>query len=521
MGALTKGDRRAADASDMSAFDLDNVYGRQALKNMIQSIHVASEIVAMKRNRYSASGNSGVTDKEERQQAAGIALNAVGIVCSPDEMNGTGTSVPKFLNRLLGLEVGLQKEIFKTFMNEANRLIDDARREGRYDEGVVELRGKISEAKDSELLHSNEETNVSLTLHNLSIDQGMSWGEAHELGTECPTCMDEFSVGDLVTVVPLHSGVDDVGAVSRVGKDFLQLVYRDDSEHDVLRSRVRKIPLIRFFRSKKTFVVGTERRHVVMMAKQRLSNEPSMWVDPLYQLYRPHTGPNTLAKRLAAIRHAYVEIDVMEAETMWKIQAEASVNHCVHGIGCKKGGYPNCTTGARTREVAILSGCILRVWSIIAPEVGFTSTSLGNDAKGARKLPLTRVQLVSGKRLVGVMLEGETKLKVINAIRQMEENEKMMHQANVDGSAPSAVMGGPIVPGVITEGSLQMLRQQMAARQNVMSIPGMRQGTAQTNLKRDRFGVPIPASDGLFDGSTEAGGGSEWNMELSTFFDFQ
>ena len=30
LGALTKGDRRAADASDLSAFDVDTVWGMQA-----------------------------------------------------------------------------------------------------------------------------------------------------------------------------------------------------------------------------------------------------------------------------------------------------------------------------------------------------------------------------------------------------------------------------------------------------------------------------------------------------------
>ena len=43
MGALTKGDRRAADATDMSAFDLDNVYGRQALRRSLARIYAETD----------------------------------------------------------------------------------------------------------------------------------------------------------------------------------------------------------------------------------------------------------------------------------------------------------------------------------------------------------------------------------------------------------------------------------------------------------------------------------------------
>ena len=43
MGALTKGDRRAADASDLSAFDYQNVHGSKALQDVMKECARASE----------------------------------------------------------------------------------------------------------------------------------------------------------------------------------------------------------------------------------------------------------------------------------------------------------------------------------------------------------------------------------------------------------------------------------------------------------------------------------------------
>ena len=38
LGALTKGDRRAATGADLTQFNFDTPYGRSALRNMYQSI---------------------------------------------------------------------------------------------------------------------------------------------------------------------------------------------------------------------------------------------------------------------------------------------------------------------------------------------------------------------------------------------------------------------------------------------------------------------------------------------------
>ena len=44
LGALTKGDRRAATGADLTEFNFDTPYGRQALKNMYT--HICQKTVA-------------------------------------------------------------------------------------------------------------------------------------------------------------------------------------------------------------------------------------------------------------------------------------------------------------------------------------------------------------------------------------------------------------------------------------------------------------------------------------------
>ena len=43
LGALTSGDRRAADASDLSAFDVDTEWGLAAMRKVVQDVSTVSE----------------------------------------------------------------------------------------------------------------------------------------------------------------------------------------------------------------------------------------------------------------------------------------------------------------------------------------------------------------------------------------------------------------------------------------------------------------------------------------------
>ena len=47
------------------------------------------------------------------------------------------TKVSRFLNRILGLSVGSQNALFTYFMETMNTIIKEAKRSGRWDEGIL------------------------------------------------------------------------------------------------------------------------------------------------------------------------------------------------------------------------------------------------------------------------------------------------------------------------------------------------------------------------------------------------
>lgn len=125
LGALTKGDRRAADASDLSQFDVDTPYGRKALLKVVEMLlqpGVSSQRPpdAYVREAIGLHANSELQGKwAEYLDAAEDALANAGI---DDEASTT-----RFLNRILGMPVKLQNMIFSHFSAELDEQIKIAK----------------------------------------------------------------------------------------------------------------------------------------------------------------------------------------------------------------------------------------------------------------------------------------------------------------------------------------------------------------------------------------------------------
>ena len=52
------------------------------------------------------------------------------------------TNLPKFLNRLLGVPVKLQNQLFNYFADTLNMLVQQAKRMGKWDGGILGERGR-------------------------------------------------------------------------------------------------------------------------------------------------------------------------------------------------------------------------------------------------------------------------------------------------------------------------------------------------------------------------------------------
>ena len=105
LGALTRGDRRAADASDLSEFDVDTRWGREAMAELVGMVTKPAYSASFPppahvRDALGLKRSSG--DLQERWQAyleeADDSFCAAGI--SEDKL-----SVKHFLNRMLGMKV--------------------------------------------------------------------------------------------------------------------------------------------------------------------------------------------------------------------------------------------------------------------------------------------------------------------------------------------------------------------------------------------------------------------------------
>ena len=130
LGALTKGDRRAATGGDLSEFDIDSTFGRRALvrtynalgeqpitapsrnSNDILDKFVAASTVS-ESHEEAALLTEDNDDDEKRAFALGEAAKAlleVGLMTGEP-------NVKKFLNRIAGLDVARQNLVFNLFMS--------------------------------------------------------------------------------------------------------------------------------------------------------------------------------------------------------------------------------------------------------------------------------------------------------------------------------------------------------------------------------------------------------------------
>lgn len=125
LGALTKGDRRAATGSDMSEFDIDSKFGRKALKRLYDCMLVADGDAPYTPSKGSnaiidsyISGGGGVEEaastlsKQERRihvlMEVKRGLAKIGI----DSEMMKKSEVKAFLNRISALTFAMQNLVF-------------------------------------------------------------------------------------------------------------------------------------------------------------------------------------------------------------------------------------------------------------------------------------------------------------------------------------------------------------------------------------------------------------------------
>jgi len=170
LGALTKGDRRSADSGDLAKYNFETEEGRAALCLMLK--------------RIVESGNvPGLANPRQTLRDIGLLVrNRDGCeeVRKEDLYN-----VPRFLNRVLALDVDQQNALFDHFVNLFEQTVRYAKANGTFDEGVTDIKAlAIRIAKASRVVHTDEITQAQTTHYTLEIDmpsKAVSFDEAERV----------------------------------------------------------------------------------------------------------------------------------------------------------------------------------------------------------------------------------------------------------------------------------------------------------------------------------------------------
>jgi len=140
MGALTKGDRRAEKAGNLDKYNLESKEGRSALNVVLTSIMRGQEI-------------EGIGDPKQALRDMGLIRTVDGL---EEVSDSEKTNIPRFLNRLLSLEVDRQNALFDYFYSTFLETLEYLKQKGKLDDGMEDLKAvSVEVAEPPQVLHSD------------------------------------------------------------------------------------------------------------------------------------------------------------------------------------------------------------------------------------------------------------------------------------------------------------------------------------------------------------------------------
>ncbi|XP_056117539.1 protein strawberry notch homolog 1 isoform X2 [Rhinichthys klamathensis goyatoka] len=314
LGALTHGDRRATETRDLSRFNFDNKYGRNALEIVMKSI------VSLDSPLVSPPGDfNGDFFKEIRNGLIGVGLINVedrsGVLSLDKDYNNIG----KFLNRILGMEVQQQNALFQYFSDTLSAVIQNAKKTGRYDMGILDLGSgdeKVKKVDAKKFLTPGYSTSGHVELYTVSVERGMAWEDA------------------------THVWADQNGP--------------DDGFYVQVRNNKKIAILIKEVNPRKR----------------------------LFMVYRPNIGKQVKLETYADLKKRSKKVLSDDAKQHWIDQYNGSADVCSHAYwrgNCKKVSVGlQCEIGLRCRTYYVLCGSVLSVWTKVE---GVLASVSGSNVK--------------------------------------------------------------------------------------------------------------------------------------------
>ncbi|MGI8839028.1 MAG: strawberry notch-like NTP hydrolase domain-containing protein [Pyrinomonadaceae bacterium] len=170
LGALTKGDRGAAGSGDLARYNFETEEGRAALCLMLRRIVESGNVPGI--------GNP-------RQTLRDIGLLVRNRDGCEEVRKDDLYNVPRFLNRVLALDVEHQNALFDCFVDLFDQTVRYAKANGTFDEGVTDIKAlAIRIASAPRVVHTDEITNAETTHYTLEIDvpsKAVSFDEAERV----------------------------------------------------------------------------------------------------------------------------------------------------------------------------------------------------------------------------------------------------------------------------------------------------------------------------------------------------
>ena len=152
MGALTKGDRRAEKAGNLDKYNLESKEGRAALNVVYNRILSGEPII-------------GLDDAKQTLDDMGLLNKSA----DGDEIKESEkTNIPRFLNRLLSLEVNRQNALFDYFYQTFLETIEHLKAKGKIDDGMEDLKAvSVVVAEPPQILHRDALTGAQTIYYKL------------------------------------------------------------------------------------------------------------------------------------------------------------------------------------------------------------------------------------------------------------------------------------------------------------------------------------------------------------------
>ncbi|KAK7804957.1 hypothetical protein U0070_025479 [Myodes glareolus] len=336
LGALTHGDRRATESRDLSRFNFDN---KKCFGNCYEIHYVRQGLIGV-----------GLINVEDRS----------GILTLDKDYNNIG----KFLNRILGMEVHQQNALFQYFADTLTAVVQNAKKNGRYDMGILDLGSgdeKVRKSDVKKFLTPGYSTSGHVELYTISVERGMSWEEATKIWAELTGPDDGF---------------------------YLSLQIRNNKKTAILVKEVNP--------KKKLFLI-----------------------------YRPNTGKQLKLEIYADLKKKYKKVVSEDALVHWLDQYNSSADTCTHAYwrgNCKKASLGLvCEIGLRCRTYYVLCGSVLSVWTKVE---GVLASVSGTNVK----MQIVRLRTEDGQRIVGLIIPANCVSPLVNLLSTSDQSQQLAVQ---------------------------------------------------------------------------------------------